>query len=60
MARRSNKSIAEILTPTLSAPVDIAAKVHASSASIRNYNVDDTILERKITSATEGFTTQVL
>jgi integrase/recombinase XerD len=57
MPRRSKKGIAEILTPTLSPPVDIAAKVHASSASIRNDNVDDTILERKITSATEGFTT---
>jgi hypothetical protein len=57
MPRRSKKWIAEILTPTLSAPVDIAAKVHASSASIRNYNVDDTILERKIILATKGFTT---
>jgi hypothetical protein len=58
MPRRSNKWIAEILTPSLSSPVDISTKVHASSSpSIRNDNVDDTLLERKITLATEGFTT---
>jgi uncharacterized protein YihD (DUF1040 family) len=45
MVRRSNRSIAEILTPPASLP------------SFRNNNVDDIILERKITLATEGFTT---
>jgi integrase len=58
MPRLSNKSIAEILTPSISSPVvDTATKVHASSPSIRNDNVDDLLLERKITLATEGFTT---
>ena len=60
MVRRSNNSIAKILTPSISlSPVDIAAEVHASSlsSSIKNDNIGDTILERKITLATEGFTT---
>jgi hypothetical protein len=58
MSRRSNKWIAEILTPSISSPpVDIATKVHVLSRAIRNDNVDDAILERKITLATEGFTT---
>src|SRR5919198_1539637 len=63
MARRSNKSIAKVLTPSISSsppPVNIAAKVHASSSlshSLRNDNIDDAILDRKITLATEGFTT---
>src|ERR671932_71342 len=56
MTRRSKKWIAEILAPSLSSPeVDIAEKVHAPS--VRNDNIDGTILERKITLATEGFTT---
>jgi integrase len=58
MPRRSNKWISEILTPSISSPpVDIATKVHVLSDSIRNDNADDAILERKITIATEGFTT---
>jgi hypothetical protein len=37
MARRSKKSIAEILTPSTSlSPVDLAAKVHTSPPSLRN------------------------
>jgi hypothetical protein len=62
MARRSKKSIAEILTPsTSSSPVDLAAKVHTSSSpSLGNsddVNFDVAMLERKIPLATEGFTT---
>jgi hypothetical protein len=63
MARRSKKSIAEILTPsTSSSPVDLAAKVHTSSSSPSLGNNDDVnfdvaMLERKIPLATEGFTT---
>ena len=51
MARCSNKSIAEILTPSISSPNDTAAKVHATQSSFTNGNVDDIILERKITLA---------
>ena len=47
MARRSNKSIAEILAPAINAPLLYG-----------NDNNDKYItLERKITLATEGFTT---
>jgi integrase len=58
MPRRSRKWIAEILTPSISSSVDIQAKTHASSPFDGNDNVDDVILERKITLATEGFTTR--
>jgi integrase/recombinase XerD len=59
MSRRSNKSVAEILKPTVSSIVDVQAKVHIASPSSRNNDVDyDIILERKITLATEGFTTR--
>jgi hypothetical protein len=55
MARRSNKSIGEILTPPLRSQVSTAA-IHASSP--RNNDSDNLLLlERKITLATEGFTT---
>jgi hypothetical protein len=63
MARRSKKSIAEILTPSTSlSPVDLAAKVHTSSSPPSLRNNDDVNfavarLERKISLATEGFTT---
>ena len=50
MARRSKKSIAEILTPRLLPPLV------AQPPSSRNYDNYD-LLERKITIATEGFTT---
>ena len=54
MARRSKKSIAEMLTPSTSlSSIDLAAKVHTSSSSsyLRNnddVNFDVAILERKI------------
>ena len=51
LARCSNKSIAEILTPSISSPNDTATKVHATQSSFTNGNVDDIILERKITLA---------
>ena len=55
MARRSNKSIGEILTPPLRSQVHIAA-IYGSSP--RNNDSDDLLLlDRKITLATEGFTT---
>jgi integrase/recombinase XerD len=52
MPRRSNKWIDEILTQSMSSP-----PVHESSPYIRNDSIDDILLERKITVATEGFTT---
>jgi hypothetical protein len=56
MARRSNKWIADTLTPSVSLTANISAtKIDTSSAFIRNN--DDALLERKITLATEGFTT---
>jgi hypothetical protein len=58
MARRSNKSIAEILTPSPSSSVATAAATYASSLSRNNDTDDLLLLERKITLATEGFTTQ--
>jgi hypothetical protein len=55
MARRSNKSIGEPLTPLPRSLVSTAA-IHASSP--KNNDSDDLLLlERKITLATEGFTT---
>jgi integrase/recombinase XerD len=65
MARRSNKSIAEILIPSTSlSSVHLATKVHTSSSSsspsLRNnddVNFDVAMLDRKITIAKEGFTT---
>ncbi len=51
MARRSKKSIAEILTPQLLPPL---AAQPPSSSNDDNYNL---LLERKIPQATEGFTT---
>lgn len=54
MARRSNKSIDEILAPPLRSQVHAAA-IHTSSP--RNNDSDLILLERKITLATEGFTT---
>ena len=54
MARRSNKSIGEILTPPLRSQVHTTA-IHASSP--RNNDSDNLLLvERKITLVTEGFT----
>ncbi len=50
MARRSKKSIAEILTPRLLPPL---VAQPPSSRNDDNYD----LLERKITIATEGFTT---
>jgi integrase len=47
MARRSNKSIAEILTPT---------NVPLQDENEKNENKHLALLERKITQATEGFT----
>jgi homoaconitase/3-isopropylmalate dehydratase large subunit len=57
MARHSNKRIAEIIAQSLSPTVDSSTKVHVSSSAMRNDNVDDIILERKNTLATEGFST---
>ena len=65
MSRRSNKWIAEILTPSTSSPpvVDIAALTHGPSPSqscrsnSNDNSIDDLSIERKITIATEGFTT---
>jgi hypothetical protein len=58
MPRRSKKWIAEILTPS-SPYVEPTTDVHASSqSSIRNDNIHDIALDRKITIATEGFTTR--
>jgi hypothetical protein len=62
MPRRSNKWIAEILTPSISSSpspaVEPTTDVHTSSqSSIRNDNIYDIELNRKITIATEGFTT---
>jgi hypothetical protein len=69
MARRSEKSIAEILTPSTSlSPVELTAKVHTSSSSsslppspsLKNnddVNFDVATLERKIALTIEGFTT---
>ena len=55
MARCSTKSMTKILTPSISS----AGRVHTcSSPSIANDNVDNTIFDRKITLATEGFTTR--
>jgi hypothetical protein len=60
MVIHSNKSVAEILIPSIlsSSPEDTVEKVHtsSSSSSVRNDNVDDSILERKMSLATEGFT----
>ena len=58
MARRSNKSISEIVKPaTQSATSDIPTILPDSLPSIKHSNVDDTMLERKITLVTEDFTT---
>jgi hypothetical protein len=58
MSKRPNKWIADILTPSISLTADTSAtKVHSSSPYIGNNNDDDVLLERKITLATEGFTT---
>ena len=46
MARRTNKSIAEILTP-----------IEASSSNTHDNDLLSSWFERKITLATEGFTT---
>src|SRR5919198_2083629 len=58
---RHSKWIAEILTPSISSSsssVETATGVHTSSqSSIRNDNIRDIALDRKITIATEGFTT---
>jgi hypothetical protein len=56
MARRSNKSIGEILTPPPRSPVP-RSTINASSHPKNNYSDDLLLLERKITIATEGFTT---
>ena len=61
MPRRSNKWIAEILTPSMSSSpsVDTTINVHTSSqSSMRNDNIHDIELDRKIAIATEGFTTR--
>jgi len=61
MSRRSNKWIAEILTPSISSSspsIESTTHVHTSSqSSIRNENIHDIELARKITIAAEGFTT---
>jgi hypothetical protein len=57
MSRRSNKWIAEILTPS-SPSVEPTTNVCISSqSSIKNENIHYIELARKITIATEGFTT---
>jgi uncharacterized protein YihD (DUF1040 family) len=61
MPRRSNKWIAEILTPPISSSpsADTTINVHTSSqSSMRNDNIHDSELDRKIVIATEGFTTR--
>ena len=61
MPRRSNKWIAEILTSSISSPLsaDTTINVHASSqSSMRNDNIHDIELDKKIVIATEGFTTR--
>jgi hypothetical protein len=55
MVKPSNKWIADILTQSTSS--GIWTKVNAPSPPMRNDNVDDVLLERKISLATEGFTT---
>jgi uncharacterized protein YihD (DUF1040 family) len=62
MPGRSKKRIAEILTPSISSSspyVEPTTDVHTSSkSSVRNDNVHDIALDRKITIANEGFTTR--
>ena len=53
MARRSNKSVTEILNTSSMSPA--ACKVHASSSSpFRNDIVDDVMFEEKVMLATES------
>ena len=55
MARRSNKSVTEILNTSSMSPA--ACKVHASSSSpFRNDIVDDVMFEEKVMLATESYT----
>jgi integrase len=61
MPRRSNKWIAKILTPSIPSTSLSAATTYAhasSQSSIRNDNIHDILLDRKITVTTEGFTTR--
>ena len=64
MARRPKKWIAEILTPSISSSLSPSAEtttyVNTSSSQslIRNDNIHDIELDRKITLTTEGFTTR--
>jgi len=63
MARRSKKWIAEILTPSISSSLSPSAETmtdaHTSSqSSIRNDNIHDIALDKKITIATKGFITR--
>ena len=61
MPRRSNKWIAQILTSSISSSLSVESTrdVHTSSqSSIRNDNIHDMELDRKIALATEGFTTR--
>jgi hypothetical protein len=44
MPSRSNKWMAEIVTPSISSPVDIATKVYRPSCYSSNDNVDGTFL----------------
>jgi integrase len=57
MSRRSNKWIAEILTPSSSSVEPTTNVCTSSQSSIRNENIHDIELARKMTIATEGFTT---
>jgi hypothetical protein len=54
MARRSNKSIAEILTPPSPTTTDV---LFLDGNNDNNDNNPLALLERKISLATEGFTT---
>jgi hypothetical protein len=56
MAQRSNKSKAKVSTTTLSPIAKMTTTTYASSLSSSNDNVD-LLLKRKISLATEGFTT---
>ena len=65
MAKRSNKWIAEMLTPSISSSLSPSPSTEAttyvntsSQCSIRDDNIHDVTLDRKITIATEGFTTR--
>ena len=57
VSRPSNKSISEIKPTIPSFVPNISTTIPLTSPSMKNNNVDDTALERKITLVTEDFTT---